>query len=220
MASKKPEGDSDEKGIDRVIGAKIKNLRLQLGWSPETLAKKLGKSTSAIRMWEGSFSQPDSSTYVKLARLFHVSTDYLLSTEDIHSDRGKYLPVYDELPKGIPIDELGTPVKIEELRPSMDQMGDFIGLRITNMNYEPYFIKDDVLIFHKQDEFSNGDIVAVYINDDLPVHMRYVAKDRKVTWLVPLNETVEESGLLITKEDIEEGRVVFVGRLAELRREY
>ena len=59
----------------------IKNLREDAGYSQSKLAKMLGISRSAVNAWEMGTSVPTTQYIVELARLFHVSTDYLLELE-------------------------------------------------------------------------------------------------------------------------------------------
>ncbi|MCB0414093.1 MAG: helix-turn-helix transcriptional regulator [Bdellovibrionales bacterium] len=50
-------------------GAKIKELRLSLGWSVAELARRLSCSTDLICEWERSDSQPDQEMKVQLNSL-------------------------------------------------------------------------------------------------------------------------------------------------------
>lgn len=61
---------------DKLIGLRKKN-----GWSQEELAEKLGVSRQTVSKWESAQSTPDLDRVLKLARLFDVSTDYLLRDE-------------------------------------------------------------------------------------------------------------------------------------------
>lgn len=60
---------------------KLIALRKQNGWSQEELAEKLDVSRQAISKWESAQSLPESERIVQLARLFGVTTDYLLIDE-------------------------------------------------------------------------------------------------------------------------------------------
>jgi transcriptional regulator with XRE-family HTH domain len=64
------------------IGAKIKELRLSNNLSQKDLAKELDVFFTAISKWELDQREPNLSTVVKLAKLFNVTTDYLLGLED------------------------------------------------------------------------------------------------------------------------------------------
>ena len=61
-----------------TIGEKIGMLRRKNGWSQETLAEKLSVSRQAVSLWERNESQPELEKLLTLARLFSVTTDYLL----------------------------------------------------------------------------------------------------------------------------------------------
>lgn len=51
------------------------------GWSQEELAEKLGVTRQSVSKWEGAQSVPDIDKILQLARLFGVTTDYLLKEE-------------------------------------------------------------------------------------------------------------------------------------------
>lgn len=61
-----------------TMGQKICLLRKQNGWSQETLAEKLSVSRQAVSLWERDESQPELEKLLTLARLFSVTTDYLI----------------------------------------------------------------------------------------------------------------------------------------------
>ncbi len=61
-----------------MIGETIKRLREDAGFSQSALAKKLGVTRSAVNAWEMGLSAPTTQYVVDMARLFRVSSDYLL----------------------------------------------------------------------------------------------------------------------------------------------
>lgn len=61
-----------------MVAAKIKLLRDQRGMTQTELAKRLGITRSSVNAWEMGISVPSTQYIVELARLFKVSTDYLL----------------------------------------------------------------------------------------------------------------------------------------------
>lgn len=69
------------RGCRLMISDMIKNLRIDAGLSQSELAKKLGISRTAVNAWEMSLSTPTTPFVVELAKIFHVSTDYLLGLE-------------------------------------------------------------------------------------------------------------------------------------------
>ena len=61
-----------------MICDRIKQLREQAGYSLAQLAKRLDVTRSSVNAWEMGLSMPTTQYVVTLAKLFHVSADYLL----------------------------------------------------------------------------------------------------------------------------------------------
>lgn len=64
-----------------MLGTRIAMLRKSSGLSQQELAKQLGVSASAVGMYEQGRREPPCQILVALARIFHVSTDFLLTGE-------------------------------------------------------------------------------------------------------------------------------------------
>ena len=64
-----------------TFGEKIQALRKSRGWSQEQLAEQIGVSRQALSKWENGTAIPDTNNVVQLAKLFGVTTDYLLLDE-------------------------------------------------------------------------------------------------------------------------------------------
>lgn len=79
---------------------KIFRCRRQLGLSQEELAERIGVTRQAVSKWEQGISVPELESLVALARIFGVTTDYLLSEEtaDQHKEAAaQQLPKQDWL---------------------------------------------------------------------------------------------------------------------------
>ncbi|SHF11428.1 Transcriptional regulator, contains XRE-family HTH domain [Caldanaerobius fijiensis DSM 17918] len=63
------------------IGEKIKKLRLQKMLTQEQLAYALGVSVQSVSRWESGVNYPDITMLPLIAKLFNVTTDYLLDVE-------------------------------------------------------------------------------------------------------------------------------------------
>lgn len=61
---------------------RIKALREARGWTQAELARKMNMTQNGINSWEQGLSMPSPPSLVDLARLFSVSTDYLLGVEN------------------------------------------------------------------------------------------------------------------------------------------
>ncbi len=64
------------------IANRLVNLRKEMGLSQEQLAEKIGVSRQAVSKWERSEASPDTDNIILLARLYNISLDELLRTED------------------------------------------------------------------------------------------------------------------------------------------
>lgn len=64
-----------------ILADKILSLRKKNGWSQEELAEKLNVSRQSISKWESTGSIPDINKILELAKIFGVSTDYLLKDD-------------------------------------------------------------------------------------------------------------------------------------------
>ena len=60
------------------LSKKLTLLRQQNKMSQSEVARKIGVSSSAVSAYEADEISPSLDTLVKIADLFHVSTDYLL----------------------------------------------------------------------------------------------------------------------------------------------
>ena len=63
----------------------IKRLREARGWTQAELARRLGISRNGVNSWEQGLSVPSPACLVDLAKVFSVSTDYLLGLEELTS---------------------------------------------------------------------------------------------------------------------------------------
>lgn len=64
-----------------MLNERIKELRIVRGMNQVELAEKLGVSKQSVSNWENDNIQPSIEMLVKIARIFSVSTDYLLGED-------------------------------------------------------------------------------------------------------------------------------------------
>ena len=64
-----------------MIAEKIRDLRELNNLTQSDVANRLGITRSSVNAWEMGISSPSVMCIVGLARLFRVSTDYLLGIE-------------------------------------------------------------------------------------------------------------------------------------------
>ena len=63
----------------------IKFLRTARGWTQADLARRLGITRNSVNSWEQGLSTPSPAFLVELAKVFSVSTDYLLGIERLEN---------------------------------------------------------------------------------------------------------------------------------------
>lgn len=72
-------------GIDMVdFGNKLKTLRIRDGYTQAQLAERLGLTKSVISAYETGLRMPSYDVLITIARIFKVTTDYLLGLESKH----------------------------------------------------------------------------------------------------------------------------------------
>ncbi|MES5925678.1 helix-turn-helix transcriptional regulator [Bacillus cereus group sp. MG9] len=69
--------------MDNNTENKIKELRIAKGWTQKSLAEKLDVSSQVISNWERAYTSPNQEDLIKLAKVFNVTIDYILSSDKI-----------------------------------------------------------------------------------------------------------------------------------------
>ena len=76
-----------------MLGKRIYQLRNAFGWNQVQLAERLNISKQTVSNWENENIQPSVEMLVRLAKLFHTSTDYLLGLDDTQTINVDGLPI-------------------------------------------------------------------------------------------------------------------------------
>ena len=64
---------------------RIKALREARGWTQAELARRMNITRNGVNSWEQGLSMPSPTCLVDLAKVFSVSTDYLLGVERLET---------------------------------------------------------------------------------------------------------------------------------------
>lgn len=76
---------------------RLKELRMENKWTQQELSERVCESKNTIGNWETGVSRPKKElTYITLADLFDVTTDYLLGRTADRTARTKTQPGFDE----------------------------------------------------------------------------------------------------------------------------
>jgi len=113
--------------MSKELGEKLKFLRNKTGFTQEDIGKHLSVDRSTYSNYERAVTEPDIETLKKLAKIFAVDFNYLLSSERVHK-------VADI--NGIATDDLAKLEKTlivrfrllsdEQKKKALDFMGDFL----------------------------------------------------------------------------------------------
>ena len=97
------------------IANRLQQLRKEKGLSQEQLADALGISRQAVSKWERAESSPDTDNLICLAKLYEVSLDDLLNTDESIEEiieAGKPLESDDEITKVDDLEEESSKSRI------------------------------------------------------------------------------------------------------------
>lgn len=68
-----------------MTAERIKALREARGWTQAELARRMSITRNGVNSWEQGLSMPSPTCLVDLAKVFSVSTDYLLVVERLET---------------------------------------------------------------------------------------------------------------------------------------
>lgn len=74
-----------------MVNNRIRELRKNLGWSQEVLAKEIGTTQQAVNRMENNAYDIPSDILIKISDKCNVTTDYILGISDVKRDyNGQY----------------------------------------------------------------------------------------------------------------------------------
>lgn len=68
--------------MSKIFGERLKELRIENGYTQQNIADIFNVSKMTISSWEKSKQEPCIDDIIKLTLLFKTSSDYLLGIED------------------------------------------------------------------------------------------------------------------------------------------
>ena len=199
------------------IGDRIRALRTNANMTQIELANKLNISNSTLSQYESGARTPSDDMKLKIAALFQVSTDYLLSgtANTVNTKtKGVQIPVLGEVRAGYPMEAVENIIDYEEIDEEMARRGEFFALRIKGDSMEPRFVEGDVVIVRKQETADSGDIVVALVNGDSATIKKLKRHQNGIT-LVPSNSAYEP--MYYSNEEIMELPGNILGKVVELR---
>ena len=197
---------------------RLKDLRAQTRYSQEDVGKLIGISRTTYASYEQGHREPDNATLIKLAKLFNVTSDYLLGVENL-------IPVtYDDI--------INVPL-IGSVKAGADGLAyeDFEGYTsflsddvVSGKEYFALKVKGDSMIgdginpgdialIQKDAEFVQGKIYVVIIDNE-EATLKHVIKSDGTIILQPSNQLYPTQ--IITGEQ----KCYIAGRLTRIKRNY
>ncbi len=204
-----------------TFGDKIKKLRLEKGWNQDFVAQQLNISIPALSRYESGKYEPKSLSIVSdFAKLYNVSTDYLLNIdlnyEKEELNQSAVVLVYGTIPAGIPMECIEDVLDTEEIPASMLKGGkQYFGLKVKGNSMFPTYLDGDTVIFEKVDDCESGQDCVVMVNGNDGTFKR-VLKNETGIILQPLNS--DYAPLVFTNEQINDLPVKIIGIAREIRR--
>lgn len=153
------EAGCEEEDMNIEIANRLVNLRKSNNLSQEALAQKLGISRQAVSKWERAEASPDTDNLILLARLYGVSLDELLKTDD-------EIPRPDEDERNMEEENGQEECSAEDEKPEYVHVG-FQGVHVKDKNGEVHVGWDGIHV----DDKKKGDNVhidkqGVYVNGE------------------------------------------------------
>lgn len=199
-----------------MFANRLRQARLEKGYSQKALAEQLHISQQAYAKYETGTSSPNPEMLGQIAALLSVSTDALLGIAQ-RTQTKRTVPVLGTIPAGVPMEAIEDILDYEDLSPEeANDSHEYFGLRIHGRSMMPEYLDGDTIIVRRQDTAETGDDAVVMVNGDDATFKRIQRSLGGVT-LVPLN-TAEFTPAFYTNAEIESLPVRILGVCVELRR--
>lgn len=198
----------------------LKNLRKEINYTQEQLAKALNVTKSRINMYERGEREPNFEMLENIADYFNVDMNYLLGKTDIKNSNKhcleiqKYKNIHPiELKKFPLLGEIacGEPVFCVENRESYvlagaDIKADFCLKAKGDSMINARILDGDIVFIRKQPSVENGEIAAVIVDDEATLKRVYY--DKSNNYLQLIAENPKYSPMVYTNEQLETIRIL------------
>ena len=195
------------------LADRLKELRRERGLTQKELAEQLGKSESAVRMWELGKSEPDLGTLKRLSTLYGIGADGLMG---IGRDfTGVRVPVLRNITSYLSQGEGKVEVVDYEMVSACDDArGELLAYRLSDGSMEPRMAKGDTVILLACDDVESGDVAVFALRDGETV-CRRVIKTEGGVFLHASNPN--HPPIYYSAHQLEAGEANLVGKVIELR---
>ena len=204
------------------IGARIKQARIDAGFSVEELAKKIGKNRATIYRYEsGEIADLPTTILEPLAKALGTTPAQLMGWEPEQpkeKPKGIKIPVLGSVAAGVPITAVSDIEDYEEITPEMARQGEYFALKIKGDSMSPLIRDGNIVIVRKQAYIDTGDVAVVLVNGD-EATVKEIKKTKEGITLIGWNPSVY-TPKFYSKEEIEKLPVDIVGKVVESRAKF
>ena len=210
------------------MGNLFRQIRKEKHLTQKEVAESLGVTHATVSNWERGLNLPETPMAKKVAALFGVTVDELLTGKKeaypveiqyVPSDRTKKfirVPVLGRIPAGIPIEAIEDVEDWEDFPISETVQGkQYFGLKIKGDSMEPEYRDGDTIIVQQQERCNSGDDCAVMVNGDDATFKRVRLQENGMT-LQPLNSKYEPR--YFSANEVQSLPVRILGVVVEIRR--
>jgi SOS regulatory protein LexA len=194
---------------------RLKELRMQNGYTQDMLGSFLGVQKAAICKYETGRASLPQEILIRLADLFSVSTDYILgrdsSADSLFPANTSFmqLPIVGRVHAGLPIlaeENIEDHVSV----PSHEvENGEFFFMEVEgDCMTDAHIVEGALVLVRMQPRVENGQIAVVRVNDE--VVLRRVKWLRNQLILYPANPNYDP--MVIASGDVQ-----IIGRVVEVR---
>ncbi len=189
------------------FGDRLRALRSAAGLTQGALGEIIGKSDSAVRMWELGRNEPDMKTLSALSAILGCSLEYLMCRDGggVSAHAPGDIPVY------LPDDLSGEPLRYIA---SSFNNADYFAVLYTYDDMLPVIKENDCVIFRKQDSTLGGGLALIKKNDGT-CRIRKLVYQPDGVILTPLSPDFEPN--YFPADEIS-GAFLILGTAVELRR--
>lgn len=199
---------------NKEFGKRISDARKNLDMTMDDLGKLVELHESTIQRYEsGKIKNIDIEKAKEFAKVLKVSPIWLLGWEETEEYKNSILvPVYGEIPAGIPLEAIEDIQGYEDI-PVEWLKGDkkYIALKVKGDSMYPKYLDGDIVIIQLQADCESGQDCACYVNG-FNATLKTVVKHIGKIELRPINPNYPP------KTYNHPGEVEIVGVVKELRR--
>lgn len=200
------------------IGDRIRQLRIQNGFTQDDLGRMVKSSKQTIYKYEtGIITNIPIDKIKDLSFALGTTPAYLMGWEEEEHKKGVKIPVLGHIQAGIPVEAIEDILDWEEIDEKLAKTGDYFCLQVRGNSMEPKFSEGDVVVVRQQSDVDSGQIAIVLVNG-CDATIKQIQKFNGGITLVPFNNAYPTQ--TYTNKDIKSLPVTILGRVVELRAKF